>query len=57
MERETYDNASRRHTFIVVLVIDVLAFLVLISIAGATRNSIAWYNKAVNLNKLKKIDL
>jgi quinol-cytochrome oxidoreductase complex cytochrome b subunit len=45
MKRITYNTASRRHTFIAVLGITVLAFLMLMSIAGAKQGSDAWFNK------------
>jgi hypothetical protein len=37
MKKSIYDATSRRHTFIIFLGIDALAFLVLISIIGATQ--------------------
>ena len=41
------EKASRRHTFIAVLGSTVLAFLMLVSIAGATQNSINWFDKGL----------
>jgi hypothetical protein len=56
MKAERFDKASRRHTYIAILGIIVLTFLVLISITGATQNSGTWINKGVNLAKLGKSD-
>jgi tetratricopeptide (TPR) repeat protein len=59
MKRLKYDTASRRHTFIAVLGITVLAFLVLISNAGAMQladipnsgsNGVSDYNKGLENN-------
>ncbi len=45
MKKAGYDTASRRYSFIAVLGITVLVFLLLVSIACATRDSDALYNK------------
>ncbi len=45
-------KASRRHTSIAVLGSTVLAFLMLMSIAGATQNSINWFDKGLE-NEIK----
>jgi tetratricopeptide (TPR) repeat protein len=60
MKKATYDKTSRRHTIITALGITVLAFLILISIAGATQDPMVWNykgnflsdqnNKAIEIN-------
>ena len=60
MKKAKYDKASRRHTIITALGITVLAFLILVSIAGATQDPMVWNykgnflsdqnNKAIEIN-------
>jgi tetratricopeptide (TPR) repeat protein len=52
MEELTHYTVNRRHTFITVLGITVLAFLVLISVASATPNSTNWFDKGLE-NEIK----
>jgi len=66
MKKATYDKASRRHTIITALGITVLAFLILMSIAGATQDPMVWNykgnflsdqnNKAIEINPQNSID-
>jgi hypothetical protein len=45
MKKAGYDTASRRYSFVVVLGVTVLVFLLLVSIACATLGPDAFYNK------------
>ena len=59
MKKVTFDKASRRHTIITALGITVLAFLILVSIAGATQDPMVRNNKGnvqTDLNKIKAIN-
>ena len=55
MKRMAYNTASRRHTFIAILGIIMLAFLVLISITGATQLADASNSGSNNYNDLNKV--
>ena len=52
---ECYE-ASRLHKFLKILVITAMVFLVLVGIAGATKDSDAWKAKGVALDNLNKSD-
>jgi hypothetical protein len=54
MKKVIYDKASRRYTFIAFLEIIVLAFLILVSIAGATQKSSLFDYKGDSLLAAKK---
>ena len=56
MKKVTYDKVSRRHTIITILGITVLVFLILVSIAGATQDSMIRNNKGNVQTDLNKID-
>ena len=66
MKKATYDKASRRRTIITALGITVLAFLILVSIAGATQDPMVWNykgnvlsdqnSKAIEINPQNSID-
>src|SRR5208337_1652835 len=66
MKKATYDKASRRHTIITALGITVMAFLILVSIAGATQDPMVWNykgnflsdqnSKAIEINPQNSID-
>jgi hypothetical protein len=55
MKRETSDNASRRHIFVVILEITILVFLVLISTADAMQFATAAASSG-NLQKIRTFD-
>lgn len=55
MKKTRYDTASKRHKFITVLEITVLAFLALISIAGATQSAPA-LDSSSNSQNIRTLD-
>jgi quinol-cytochrome oxidoreductase complex cytochrome b subunit len=56
MKSEISDNVSRRRTFIAVLGITAVVFIILVSIVGATQDSTGWIHRGTALCQLGKFD-